>query len=188
MLVAAGCGGDDDDGDAADTTTTPTTVAATPTPTTGAGTGTSTSAGGTAAADPATLTTQTLAVVGGVIETSRALAEDPGSADERLRQLRIQALALQGLAGQALDDQPELQDALTSANEQLAEAASQLQDAGNSEEVQQVIDDQVAPAADSVRKAAAEQLDTLPDDVQDNLDQAREQLQELQRELPSLGG
>lgn len=177
-LLVAGCGDSDDD---ASPTATTGTVAETPAPTQP-----TTTPGEPVDVD--TLVQDTQVLLTEATAAARTLVQDPqADLQDELASVEERASTVASQVQRELDAQPALRDALMSANEQLAQTAQQLQDATDADAVRSVINDQLAPAAEDVQEAASVQADALPDEVRQGLDEARDRVQDLQRELPDLG-
>jgi uncharacterized protein YjbJ (UPF0337 family) len=122
-----------------------------------------------------------------VTGSARELAEDPqADVDGRLADAERRARELSEQAGSELDQaSPEVRSALGDANDRIAGAASDLQDATSAEEVQRVVQGELGQVGDRLRSAVGAGGADVPQDVRDRADRAREQLESLQRELPS---
>lgn len=172
-FAAAGCG--DDTPDTAQNAQDQAAQTAQPTP--------------AAERDSNAIATETQKLADQISQAARELADDPdANLEERLNSAEQRGNELSQQAQSELDaSEPELATALRGANERLADAAADLRDADNADDVRQVLDAQLGPAVKRLAKAAGgDQISGA--DAQRQLEQARDQLEQLRDDLPKLGG
>jgi exonuclease VII small subunit len=173
-MAAAGCG--DDSPDTAQTTQDQAEQTAQQTP-------------AAAERDSNEIATATQKLADQISQAARELADDPDvNLDERLNSAEQRGNELSKQAQTNLDaNEPELATALREANERLAAAAADLRDADSADDVKQVLEAQLTPAAERLAKAAgADQISGA--DAQRQLEQARDKLEKLRDELPNPDG
>lgn len=136
---------------------------------------------------PADAVRETRELVDDIGGSAEQLVQNPdANVDQELADAEQRARELSQRAERELQgaDQ-ELGQALGTVNDRLADTAADLQEITDPEEARQVIEEDLSQVSDELRSATAQEV---PDDVRRQLEQARDRVDELQRELPSIGG
>ena len=125
-----------------------------------------------------------------VAQAARKLAKSPDAdVDAQLSRSEQRANELSRQAqGNLKTVQPQLAAALRQANERLAATASALREADSAADVRNVLQEQLTPVADQLSRAAEHAQQAAGGDTQRQLDKARDQIQKLSDELPSIAG
>ena len=129
---------------------------------------------------------ETRGLIDDVGRSAEQLAQDPDAnvdqeladAEQRARQLADRAeRELRGADG-------ELGQQLGAVNERLADTAADLQQVADPQDVRRIAEEDLSQVSEQLRSAVEGEVH---DDVRRQLEQARDRVDELQRELPSLG-
>ena len=126
------------------------------------------------------------AIIADVTQSARRLAEDPQADTEQLAAAEQRARDLSERAESDLAaEEPRLGNALSTANDRVADAASELQQAETREEVMRIVEEDLAKATERLRSDAAKAA--AGPEARRQLDSARDRVEDLRREIPGLG-
>jgi chromosome segregation ATPase len=124
---------------------------------------------------------ETRDVTGEVTDAAQELAKDPDAdVDARLADAEQRARALSDRLQNDADGQPEVTAALRSANERIASAASDLQDASTSEQVTEITDSAFEEIDKQLRAVAT---DAAGDATRSQLEDARDAAEDLRSKV-----
>ena len=129
---------------------------------------------------------ETRDLIDDVGRNAEQLAQDPDAdVDQELADAEERARQLADRAERELEGRDEqLGQELGAVNERLADTAADLQEVADPQDVRRIVEEDLSQVSDQLRSAVEGEI---PDDVRRQLEQARDRVDELQRELPSPG-